>query len=120
MKEVIAIIRLNRTKETKAALAALGLPAFTAMRAAGRGTRLIPADTHDAESVLAHSASQGPRLFPKRLLSFVVPDDMVGSVVKAIVQVNQTGAPGDGKIFVLPVAEGWRIRTRERGQEALL
>jgi nitrogen regulatory protein PII 2 len=120
VKEVIAIIRPNKTKETKAALAALGLPAFTAMRAAGRGTRLIPGNTHDAESVSAHSTTRGPRLFPKRLLSLIVPDDMVGSVVKAIMRVNQTGAPGDGKIFVLPVAEAWRIRTRERGQEALL
>jgi nitrogen regulatory protein PII 2 len=120
LKEVIAIIRPNKSKQTKAALAAMGLPAFTAIRAAGRGRRQAIDNTPDTGDISTTSTSQGPHLFPKRLFSLIVPDDMVASVVRAIVKVNQTGAPGDGKIFVLPVAEAWRIRTREQGAEGLL
>jgi nitrogen regulatory protein PII 2 len=120
MKEIIAIIRLNKMKDTKEALAALGLPAFTALRAFGRGAHAGDSNSRTSESGSAGRHSQGPRLFPKRLLSLSVPDDMAASVVKAIIRVNQTGAPGDGKIFVLPLRETWRIRTGEQGLEALL
>ncbi len=61
----------------------------------------------------------GPKLIPKRLLNVVVPDDLVPSVVRTIIDVNQTGHPGDGKIFVMPVLDAFRVRTGEAGEAAL-
>ena len=53
------------------------------------------------------------------MLSIVVPDKTVPLVVKTIIGVNQTGAPGDGKVFVVPVCEATRIRTGECKDVAL-
>ena len=52
-------------------------------------------------------------------MNIVVPDDKAGTVVQTIIKTNNTGTPGDGKIFVLPVRETIRIRTGERDAVAL-
>jgi nitrogen regulatory protein PII 2 len=57
---------------------------------------------------------------PKRMLTVVVPDDVVTSLVKAIVKVNKTGKPGDGKIFISPIESAYRVRTGETGGEAII
>ena len=56
---------------------------------------------------------------PKVKLEVVVADEVVGRVVEAIVKAAKTGKIGDGKVFVLPIAEAVRIRTDERGDTAL-
>jgi nitrogen regulatory protein P-II 1 len=56
---------------------------------------------------------------PKVRIQIVVKDDMVKDVVEAVMSVARTGHIGDGKIFVLPVEEVIRIRTGERGEDAL-
>jgi nitrogen regulatory protein PII 2 len=56
---------------------------------------------------------------PKRLLTIIVEDAAVAGVVSAIIAVNQTGQPGDGKIFVSPIEQATRIRTGEVGVEAV-
>ena len=61
----------------------------------------------------------GPKLIPKRMLNVVVPDDLVRCVVRTIIEVNQTGNPGDGKIFVMPVLDAFRVRTGESAEAAL-
>jgi nitrogen regulatory protein PII 2 len=53
------------------------------------------------------------------MISVVVPDKLVKRVVSTVIEVNQTGKAGDGKIFVLPVDESIRIRTGEVGDETL-
>jgi len=63
--------------------------------------------------------SKGPRLYPKRLLTIVVPDDKVKLVVDTIIATNKTGHAGDGKIFVLPILEAVRVRTGEDGDAVL-
>ena len=55
----------------------------------------------------------------RAILSVVVPDKLVKRVVSTVIEVNQTGKAGDGKIFVLPVDESIRIRTGETGDETL-
>ena len=60
-----------------------------------------------------------PRLRPQRLLQVTVPDKKVAICVEVIIEANQTPAPGDGKIFVLPVSDAIRVRTGERGDEVL-
>ncbi|NTV98000.1 MAG: P-II family nitrogen regulator, partial [Chlorobiaceae bacterium] len=60
-----------------------------------------------------------PRLVAKRILTVVVPDDLCKTAIDIIIRTNQTGKPGDGKIFVTPILETVRIRTGEQGQAAL-
>ncbi|MEQ9683450.1 MAG: P-II family nitrogen regulator, partial [Rhodospirillales bacterium] len=56
---------------------------------------------------------------PKVKIELVVNDDMVAKAVEAIQQTAQTGRIGDGKIFIIPVEEAIRVRTGERGSEAI-
>ncbi len=123
MKEVIAIIRINKMNETKRALADAGIYSLTARKVNGRGrgkinTLLLKGAESGYEEAINQLGS-GPRLFPKRMLTIVVPDARVPVVVKAVIDVNKTGSPGDGKIFVLPLLDALRVRTAEKGDKAL-
>jgi len=62
---------------------------------------------------------RGPQLIAKRLISLIVPDDKVAKVVETLIATNQTGTPGDGKIFVLPIEEAVRVSTGEIGDRAV-
>ena len=59
------------------------------------------------------------KLYSKRLLTMVVHDKYVDTVVQTLIETNQTGKPGDGKIFVLPISDSIRVRTGETGEKAL-
>ena len=123
MKEVMAVIRMNKMNETKQALVEAGIASFTARKvsAAARG-RSITCCSRAPEEGHEEAISQlgpGPKLIPKRMLIVVVPDKIVPRVVSTIIDVNQTGNPGDGKIFVMPVREAVRIRTGECDDAAL-
>jgi nitrogen regulatory protein PII 2 len=123
MKEVVAIIRMNRMNQTKQALAAAGCNAFHARECLGRGKGLVDFNVlsgveYDYEEAAARLGGT-QRLFPKRMLSIMLPDKMVDRAVKTIIEVNRTGKSGDGKIFVMPVMEGYLIRTGESGDETL-
>lgn len=123
MKEVLALIRMNKMNDTKSALADAGIASFTARKVLGRGKgrvdyRLLRGAAEGHEEAISQLAP-GPRLIPKRMICVVTPDAMVQKVVKTIIDVNQTGNPGDGKIFVMPVREAVRIRTAERDDAAL-
>jgi nitrogen regulatory protein PII 2 len=118
MKEVMAVIRINKMNETKRALSEAGITSFSATgRVLGRGKGLVDYRVlHGAEAGYQEAISQlgdGPRLVPKRLITVVVSDDWVDRTVAAIIKVNQTGNCGDGKIFVLPILECTRVRTGE-------
>jgi nitrogen regulatory protein PII 2 len=123
MKEIMAIIRINKMNQTKQALADAGVASFTAHRVVGRGKGKVDyLLMKGAEAGCEEAISQlgpGPKLIPKRLLDVVVQDDLVPSVVRTIIEVNQTANPGDGKIFVMPVLDALRVRTGEVGEPAL-
>lgn len=127
MKEITAIIRMNKINETKEALVEAGYPAFTAKRVVGRGKRPVDAqilqaiqeDEASVDTDVLATISQGPRLIPKRLVHLVVTDDKVSDVVDTIVKVNQTQNPGDGKIFVQSITDVIRVRTKETGEKAI-
>lgn len=123
MKEITAVIRMNMVNKTKEALAEAGIPAFFALEAQGRGKGLI-------NSALLKGAATGyeeaaellgekGRLYPKRVFSVIVADDQVEEVVETIIEVNKTGKPGDGKIFVCPVTDSVRVRTGEKGNKSI-
>lgn len=124
LKEVVAIVRMNMMNQTKQALADAGISSFTATgRVVGRGKgqvdfRILQGAGEGYTEAISQ-LGKGPRLIPKRLLYVVVPDKLVKTVVETIIQVNQTGKPGDGKIFVLPVLDAIRVRTAETGDQVL-
>ncbi|HFQ80031.1 MAG TPA: P-II family nitrogen regulator [Desulfobacterales bacterium] len=127
MKEVMAILRMNKINATKAALVAAGFPSFTASRVMGRGRKALdedmvkamnddgPLESSEVLPLLAH----GPRLLPKRMISLIVPDDKVATVVETVINSNSTKNPGDGKIFVMPIDDVCRVRTGETGNAAI-
>ncbi len=123
MKEVIAVVRINMMNQTKEALTAAGIDAFFAHEAQGRGKGFVNPDVlAGAEEGYEEAASllgEKGKLYPKRLITVVTDDDQVEDAVETIIKVNQTGKPGDGKIFVLPVTDSIRVRTGETGAKAI-
>jgi nitrogen regulatory protein PII 2 len=123
MKEIMAIVRLNMMNQTKKALAEAGISSITARDALGRGKGLVDlsllegAEKGYEEAVAQLGSSQ--RLIPKRVFFVVVPDKLVPKTVQTIIEVNKTGKSGDGKIFVLPLADAVRVRTGESGDPVL-
>lgn len=123
MKEIIAIIRPKKVGPTKDALEKMGFPGLTATAVIGRGKQRgiageiacdLPAELQ------GQSRSGGMKYVPKRLLSLVVSDDEVESVVQTIVKINQTAQIGDGRIFICPIDNALRIRTDETGDSAII
>ena len=123
MKEVIAVVRINMMNQTKQALTDCGVDAFFAHEAHGRGKGFVnPEILEGVEEGYEEAASllgeQG-KLYPKRMVTAVVEDSQVGCVVETIVNTNQTGKPGDGKVFVLPISDAVRVRTGETGAKSI-
>ena len=114
---------MNKMNVTKRALAEVGGWSLTARKVVGRGKGKVDyLLLKGAEAGYDEAISQlgpGPKLIPKRMLTLVVPDNMVDAVVKTIIEINQTGSPGDGKIFVQAVTDAIRIRTGETGEAVL-
>lgn len=123
MKEIIAVVRMNMMNITKAALTEAGVDAFFAHEAQGRGrgfvnSKLISGAEQGYEEAAALLGEKG-KLYPKRMVTIVVKDDEVEDIVATLIAANQTGKPGDGKIFVLPVADAVRVRTGEKGAKSI-
>jgi nitrogen regulatory protein PII 2 len=123
MKEVMAIVRMNKMNATKKALAEAGINSMTAKEVLGRGKGLVDFGVLKGaekgyEEAIAH-LGESQRLIPKRMVTVIVPDSQVARVVQTVIAVNQTGKSGDGKIFVLPVTEAWQVRTGATGPTVL-
>jgi len=127
MKEITAIIRMDMVNKTKEALLKLSIPSVTAIKVMGRGKKKITyelfqnafSEDEEIPKVIAEQLSEVHRLMPKRMLILVVPDEDVAVIVEAIIEVNQNGNPGNGKIFVSTISDVVRIRTGETGIEAV-
>lgn len=123
MKDIFAIVRMNKMNQTKRALAEAGISSITARDALGRGKGLVDIQLlKGAEKGYEEAISQlgqTQRMIPKRAMVIVVPDELVDKVVKTIIRVNQTGKSGDGKIFVMPCLDAIRVRTGEHGDAVL-
>lgn len=115
MKEIIAIVRSSKIRETKDALTEAGVNGYTSLRVYGRGRqrglRYTSPDKGEDDVLMQY--------LPKQLFSIVVEDHEKDAVVEAILRANSTGNYGDGKIFVLEVRDACRISTGEKGEEAL-
>jgi nitrogen regulatory protein PII 2 len=123
MKEIVAIIRMNKMNETKRARSEAGISSVTARDALGRGKGLVDMQLlKGAEQGYEEAISQlgqSGRLIPKRILLIVVPNKLVEKTVKTIIRINQTGKSGDGKIYVMPCLDAIRVRTGESGDDVL-
>ena len=112
MKKVEAVIRPAKLEALKEALLAEGIKGMTISQVQGCGNSHGWKEYYRGSEVLIN-------MLPKVKIELMVEDDKAESVVKLICDVARTGEVGDGKIFVSPVEECIRIRTGERGIEAL-
>jgi nitrogen regulatory protein P-II 1 len=112
MKKVEAIIKPFKLDDVKDALNEVGVHGMTAVEVKGYGRQR-------GHTELYKGAEYVVDFLPKVKIEVVVDDDMVAKVVEAIERAARSGKIGDGKIFVIPVDEVVRIRTGERGVDAL-
>jgi nitrogen regulatory protein P-II 1 len=112
MKKVECITRPLKLEPVKDALTDIGIVGMTVTEVRGCGKQRGRTERYrGAEYVVS--------LLPKVKIEIIIPDDQVEAVVNVIAETARTGEIGDGKIFVLPVEEVIRIRTGERGEEAI-
>jgi nitrogen regulatory protein P-II 1 len=112
MKKVEAIIKPFKLDEVKEALHKIGIQGLTVTEVKGFGRQ-------KGHTELYRGAEYVVDFLPKIKLEIVVADDVVDKVIQAVVEAANTGRIGDGKIFVFPMEEAIRIRTGERGSEAV-
>lgn len=112
MKKIEAIIKPFKLDEVKEALQEVGLQGITVLEAKGFGRQ-------KGHTELYRGAEYVVDFLPKVKIELVVDDDMADAAIEAILQAAHTGRIGDGKIFITPVEEAIRVRTGERGTEAI-
>ena len=112
MKKIEAIIKPFKLDEVKDALHEVGLSGITVVEAKGFGRQ-------KGHTELYRGAEYVVDFLPKVKIEIVLDDALVERAIEAIQRAAHTGRIGDGKIFVTPVEEAIRIRTGERGVEAV-
>ncbi|PYL70395.1 MAG: P-II family nitrogen regulator [Verrucomicrobia bacterium] len=112
MKKIEAIIKPFKTEPVKEALMAVGVEGMTLSEVKGFGRQ-------KGHSEIYRGTEYTVDFLPKVKFEMVVPDERAQRAVEAILGAARTGKIGDGKIFVAEVEEAVRIRTDERGAEAL-
>ena len=112
MKKIEAIIRLSRFDKIRDALALIGINFFTLQDVKGFGLQ-------KGEKMVYRGSIYDADYIARLQIDILTTDDMVDSVVDAIISSGKTGDVGDGKIIVYDVQEVVRIRTGEKGSEAV-
>ncbi len=112
MKFVIAIIKPFKLDEVREALGAIGVAGMTVTEVKGFGRQ-------KGQTEIYRGAEYTTNLLPKVKLEIAASDDLAPRIVETIQQVASTEAIGDGKVFVIDLAEATRIRTGETGETAL-
>ncbi|MFM2153382.1 MAG: hypothetical protein RL199_1817 [Pseudomonadota bacterium] len=112
MKKVEAIVKPFKLDDVKEALGEVGIQGLTVTEVKGFGRQKGHSETYRGAEYIVD-------FLPKMKIEVVVPDALVARVIEAVEQAARTGRIGDGKIFVTNVEEAVRIRTGERGEEAL-
>jgi nitrogen regulatory protein PII len=107
MKLIKTIIRPNKVDDVKDALAALSISGMTVTEVRGHGKQ-------KGHTAIYRGKEYNVSLLPKMEIDVVVPDEIVEDAIKGIVEAARTGEIGDGRVFVLPVLESYRIRTGEK------
>jgi nitrogen regulatory protein PII len=107
LKLIKSIIRPNKVDEVREALEKIGASGLTITEVRGHGKQ-------KGHTAIYRGKEYNVSLLPKMQIEVVVSDSMADDVVKAIVESAKTGEIGDGRVFVLPVGQTYRIRTGER------
>ncbi|MFD7695018.1 P-II family nitrogen regulator [Streptomyces sp. NPDC059805] len=112
MKLITAVVKPYRLDEVKSALRELGVHGLTVTEASGHGRQRGHTEVY-------RGAEYQVDLVPKTRIEVVVEDAVADDVVEAVLRAAHTGKIGDGKVWVQPVETVVRVRTGERGPEAL-
>ncbi len=112
MKMVIAYVRHEAFEPIRTELLELGFPSLTVADVKGSGRQRGITERYRGAQLTNH-------LRPKVKIECVVETDDVPVIVDSVLKHGRTGAVGDGKVFVLPVEEAYRVRTGESGAEIL-
>lgn len=112
MKLVTGVLQPHRLDDVKAALEAVGVRGMTVSEASGYGRQ-------HGHTEVYRGAEYAVDLIPKVRVEVLVADPDVDVVVEAIVSTARTGKIGDGKVWVVPVEDVARVRTGERGSDAI-
>jgi len=112
MKKIEAIIKPFKLDEVKEALAQEGVQGMTISEVKGFGRQR-------GHTELYRGAEYVVDFLPKVKIEILVEDDKAAAVTEAIIAAARTGRIGDGKVFILPVEDAVRIRTGERGADAI-
>jgi nitrogen regulatory protein P-II 1 len=107
MKLIKAIIRPNKVDEVKAVLEKLQVSGMTVSEVRGHGKQ-------KGHTAIYRGQEYQVSLLPKMQIDVVVADAAAPDVIKSIIEAARTGEIGDGRVFVLPVEESYKIRTSER------
>lgn len=107
MKLVMAIVRPSKVEEIKDALSKLNISGMTISEVRGHGRQ-------KGHTAIYRGKEYAVSLLPKIKVELVLPDDMVDEAIEIIMETTRTGEIGDGRVFVLPVEQGYNIRTGER------
>ncbi len=112
MKKLEAIIKPFKLEEVKEALAEIGIEGMTVSEVKGFGRQ-------KGHTEIYRGSEYTVDFLPKLKIETVVSDDQSAQAVETIAKAAKTGKIGDGKVFVLPVEEAIRIRTDEKGDDAV-
>jgi nitrogen regulatory protein P-II 1 len=107
MKLIKSIVRPNKVDEVKDALARLNISGMTVTEVRGHGKQ-------KGHTAIYRGKEYNVSLLPKMEVEIVVNDSLADEAIKAIVEAARTGEIGDGRVFVFPVLESYRIRTGEK------
>jgi len=107
MKLIKAIVRPNKVDDVREALEKLNISGMTVTEVRGHGKQ-------KGHTAIYRGKEYNVSLLPKMEVEIVVDDGAVDDAVKAIIQTARTGEIGDGRVFVLPVDQSFRIRTGEQ------
>ncbi|MDB6154238.1 MAG: transcriptional regulator [Chthoniobacteraceae bacterium] len=112
MKKIEAIIKPFKMEDVKEALSEIGIEGMTVSEVKGFGRQ-------KGHTEIYRGSEYTVDFLPKVKFEIVLADDRVQRAVDAIVQSAKTGKIGDGKVFILPIEDAYRIRTEERGESAI-
>ncbi len=106
MKLIKSIVRPNTVDDVRAALEKMNIPGMTVTEVRGHGRQ-------KGHTAVYRGQEYNVSLLPKVEVEVVVPDAVADQVIQAIAAAARTGEIGDGRVFVLPVGQSFRIRTGE-------
>ena len=107
MKKIEAIIQPFKIDDVKNALTGIGIEGMTISEVRGHGRQ-------KGHKAVYRGTEYSVTLLPKIMIELVIQDEMVDDTIKTIIETARTGEIGDGRVFVLPIEQGYNIRTGER------